>query len=167
VRGQHRALAAFYPRKRPGTHCAGGWVGPRAGLDRCDKNLNGLQQNSRSDVMVSNLCIALCVTNICLAPGFKKGKKPHDIDKSEDIMLRNGLVRKVYFSRYLHYIQLINKSSSGNKNVFLCGRDLLYVHTQLHINSNSSSDNSNVTAAAAFIVIIVIGHSNTYLLFQV
>jgi len=23
----------FYPRERPGTHCIGGWVGPRAGLD--------------------------------------------------------------------------------------------------------------------------------------
>jgi len=23
----------LYPRKRPGTHCIGGWVGPRAGQD--------------------------------------------------------------------------------------------------------------------------------------
>jgi hypothetical protein len=27
----------FYPRERPGTHCTGGWVGPRAGLDVCKK----------------------------------------------------------------------------------------------------------------------------------
>jgi len=26
------------PRERPGTHCTGGWVGPRAGLDRCRKS---------------------------------------------------------------------------------------------------------------------------------
>ena len=26
------------PRKRHGTHCTGGWVGPRAGLDRCGKS---------------------------------------------------------------------------------------------------------------------------------
>jgi hypothetical protein len=38
VRGQRHALAAFYPRERPGTHCTGGWVGPRAGLDRCGKS---------------------------------------------------------------------------------------------------------------------------------
>ena len=25
----------FTPRERPGTHCTGGWVRPRAGLDRC------------------------------------------------------------------------------------------------------------------------------------
>jgi hypothetical protein len=32
--GQHHAPAALYPRGRtPGTHCTGGWVGPRAGLD--------------------------------------------------------------------------------------------------------------------------------------
>ena len=28
----------FYPRKRTGTHCTGGWVGPRAGLDGCGKS---------------------------------------------------------------------------------------------------------------------------------
>ena len=31
--GQQHAPAALYPCKRPGTHCTGGWVGPRAGLD--------------------------------------------------------------------------------------------------------------------------------------
>ena len=29
--------AALYPREIPGTPCTGGWVGPRAGLDRCGK----------------------------------------------------------------------------------------------------------------------------------
>jgi hypothetical protein len=28
----------FTPRKRPGTHCLRGWVGPRAGLDGCGKS---------------------------------------------------------------------------------------------------------------------------------
>ena len=28
----------FTPRERPGTHCTGAWVGPRAGLDRCGKS---------------------------------------------------------------------------------------------------------------------------------
>jgi hypothetical protein len=32
--GLRHAPAALYPRvKDPGTHCTGGWVGPRAGLD--------------------------------------------------------------------------------------------------------------------------------------
>jgi hypothetical protein len=34
VSGQHHAPAALYPGERsPGTHCIGGWVGPRAGPD--------------------------------------------------------------------------------------------------------------------------------------
>ena len=37
MRGQRHAPAALYPRERPGIHCTGGWVGPRAGLDRCGK----------------------------------------------------------------------------------------------------------------------------------
>jgi len=38
VRGQRHAPAALYPRERPGTHCTGGCVGSRAGLDRCGKS---------------------------------------------------------------------------------------------------------------------------------
>jgi hypothetical protein len=33
VRGQRHAPAATYPRERPNTHCTGGWVGLRAGLE--------------------------------------------------------------------------------------------------------------------------------------
>jgi hypothetical protein len=37
VSGQHQAPATLYPftpaERTPGTHCTGGWVGPRAGLD--------------------------------------------------------------------------------------------------------------------------------------
>ena len=32
----------LYPRERPGTHCTGGWVGLRAGLDRCRGELSYL-----------------------------------------------------------------------------------------------------------------------------
>ena len=28
----------LYPMQRPGTHCTGGWVGPRTGLDGCGKS---------------------------------------------------------------------------------------------------------------------------------
>ena len=38
MRAQRHAPAALYPLERPITHCAGGWVGPRAGLDRCGKS---------------------------------------------------------------------------------------------------------------------------------
>jgi len=38
VGGQRLAPAALPPGKRPGTHCTGRWVGPRAGLDACGKS---------------------------------------------------------------------------------------------------------------------------------
>jgi hypothetical protein len=31
-------LQPLYPQERPGTHCTGGWVDPRAGLDGCGKS---------------------------------------------------------------------------------------------------------------------------------
>jgi hypothetical protein len=36
--GQRHVPAALPLGKRPGTHCIGGWVGPRAGLDGCKKS---------------------------------------------------------------------------------------------------------------------------------
>ena len=38
MRGQRHAPAALYSRERRGTHCTGGWVGHRAGVDRCRKS---------------------------------------------------------------------------------------------------------------------------------
>jgi len=38
VGGLCNTPAALPLGKRPGTHCIGGWVGPRASLDRCGKS---------------------------------------------------------------------------------------------------------------------------------
>jgi hypothetical protein len=38
VGGPRHAPAALTPGKRPGTHCIGAWVDPRAGLDGCGKS---------------------------------------------------------------------------------------------------------------------------------
>jgi len=38
VDGQRHAPAALPPGKKAGTHCTGGWVGPRDGLDGCGKS---------------------------------------------------------------------------------------------------------------------------------
>ena len=38
----------IYPLEKPGTHCTGGWVGPRAGLDRCGKSrITGIRSPDR------------------------------------------------------------------------------------------------------------------------
>jgi len=48
VRRQRHAPAAPYPRERQGTHCTGGWVGLRAGLDRCGKSRpTGIRSSER------------------------------------------------------------------------------------------------------------------------
>jgi len=36
--GDQRQAPAALPRKTPGTHCIGGWMGPRAGQDGCGKS---------------------------------------------------------------------------------------------------------------------------------
>jgi hypothetical protein len=38
VGGQLHTPATLPLGKRPSTHCIGGWVGPRAGLDECGKS---------------------------------------------------------------------------------------------------------------------------------
>jgi hypothetical protein len=35
----------LYPQERPGTHFIVGWVGPRAGLDKCGKSLSHRDSN--------------------------------------------------------------------------------------------------------------------------
>jgi hypothetical protein len=37
-RSASRPSCSLPPWERPGTHCTGGWVGPRASLDRCGKS---------------------------------------------------------------------------------------------------------------------------------
>ena len=45
--GQRHAPAALHPGK-PGTHCTGGWVGPRVGLEGCRKSrLPGIRSPNR------------------------------------------------------------------------------------------------------------------------
>jgi hypothetical protein len=39
---------SLYPRERPGTHCIGGWMGPRAGLDGCGKSRPPLRFDRRT-----------------------------------------------------------------------------------------------------------------------
>jgi hypothetical protein len=50
----------LYPREKPGTHCTGGWVGPRAGLDVSDKSLSyrdSIPGPSRANVSsVAQIC---------------------------------------------------------------------------------------------------------------
>jgi len=65
VRGQRYAPAAHYPRERPGTHCTGGWVGLRAGLEWCGKfHPTGIRSPDRparlrypAHPLLTNICV--------------------------------------------------------------------------------------------------------------
>ena len=65
----HRPL---YSRERPGTHCTGGWVGPRVGLDGCGKSRphTGIRYpdrpaRSKSLYRLSCVCVCVCVC-VCI-----------------------------------------------------------------------------------------------------
>jgi hypothetical protein len=52
----------LYPRERPGTHCTGGWVGPRAGLDGNGKSPStGIRSPDRSAFTL----VICCDVSIC------------------------------------------------------------------------------------------------------
>jgi len=48
VGSQRHAPAALLPGKGPGTHCIGGWMGPRAVLDGCGKSRRPTGKRSRA-----------------------------------------------------------------------------------------------------------------------
>jgi hypothetical protein len=57
VRSQRHALAAFYPRERPDTHCIEGWVGPEGRTGQVRKispptGIRSLDRPARSSVAV-------------------------------------------------------------------------------------------------------------------
>jgi len=73
--GQCHTPATLYPWERPGTHCTGGWVGPRAGLDRCEKScpLPGFDHRTIQPV-------ASRYTDYATQPTKKKKKCNHKIN---------------------------------------------------------------------------------------
>ena len=73
VSGQLHALAALWPRERPGTHCTGGFVGPRACVDEWkissppgfDPRIQRTLQRSRFTAALRNTNISTLVLSSC------------------------------------------------------------------------------------------------------
>jgi hypothetical protein len=57
---------ALYPRERPGTHCTGGWVDPRAGLDGRKISPHRDSIPGPSSPWCTNLCLKHLLYNLCL-----------------------------------------------------------------------------------------------------
>jgi hypothetical protein len=67
----------LYPQERLGTHCTGGWVGPRAGPDRCEKSRP--HRGFFLPYLVPHcpgigLSIVVCVVSYCMLWIFSAGK---------------------------------------------------------------------------------------------
>ena len=76
--GERHTPAALPPAKRPGTHCIGGWVSPRAGLDGCGKSrphrdsIPGPSSLQRVDPLYSCKCVSY--TN-CMPRNFGQNRQ--------------------------------------------------------------------------------------------
>jgi len=68
----------LYPRKRPGNHCTGGWVGPRAGLYGCGKS-----RHRRDSILGPSKCYIIYVKfSACFVsykghPQIRQGTEMH------------------------------------------------------------------------------------------
>jgi len=99
MRGQCHAPAAPYPRERPATHCTGGWVGLRAGLDWCGKSRpTGIRSPDRPARRQLYLMFAkrLLLLQWLPVPGVVYCLKPDVWEQSFQVLLRGRteLIRK-------------------------------------------------------------------------
>ena len=62
VGGQRHAPAALPPGKKPGTHCIGVWMGPRASLDDCRKSRPPTGFDLRTAQPVASRCFTTEIT---------------------------------------------------------------------------------------------------------
>jgi hypothetical protein len=61
----------LYPRERPGTHCIGGWVGPRTGLDVCEKSRTPIHSKSFKSILMLSSEPWVCLPNGLSFQGFR------------------------------------------------------------------------------------------------
>jgi len=75
----------LYLRERPGTHCTEGWVGPRAGLDRCGKSRPPPGFDPRTVQPVASR------HTDCAIPSFQENKKI-TICRLRETMMCDGML---------------------------------------------------------------------------
>ena len=110
VSGQQHAPAALYPRKRPGTHFTGGWVGPRSGPDgRKISSPPGFDAGSSSPFSVT-IPTELLGLHIGIIENPKSLRKISFLSQFElkDILLYNILVFGA--PNFTNYVQNVFRS---------------------------------------------------------
>ena len=146
VVGHRHTPAALSPWKRPGTHCIGGSVGPRVGLDRCGKfrpyrdSISGpssplrvaiLTGLSRSHLGFSNLFFwpHLCVS-------FIEEREFSDqatrwTSTGDSVPLQSG--RDVVLTTHPHCVPRLRMSGAIHPFSLSCMTWSLHIRTQLHL----------------------------------
>jgi hypothetical protein len=89
LKGQLHALASLPPGTVLGTHCIGGWMGPRAGLDVVEKrNLNLKTERGEQGEYV-NFCSFVKFCTGCL--------EVHPQETSSNTLCKMNKSKRVYF----------------------------------------------------------------------
>ena len=80
----------LYAWERPGTHCIGGWVSPRAGLDGCGKSRPSPGFDPRAVQLVASGCTDWAIPNmstwdqkLLLLHGFQDARSRNDAKHAE------------------------------------------------------------------------------------
>ena len=137
----------LYRRERPGTHCIGGWLGPRAGLNGCGKSRHHrdsilgpsnpwrvairteLYRPSIIDVNIpcwllsSVLCVCVCVRArfyaVCIA-FILCCSFIWPLHCLSGTLLKGRLYRTKYTKQFVLYLGVVRSFWSGTRTVLTC-----------------------------------------------
>jgi hypothetical protein len=104
----------LYPWEIPGTHCTGGWVGPKAGLDVCEKSRP--HRDSIPGVAISTEIpgphlVLIFIVNITVNTKWKK------VRLGTDISVNFNMFHLTCISQ-IHNIQITNKMHFTGYDIF-------------------------------------------------
>jgi hypothetical protein len=110
VRGSVPRPGCLYPRERPGTHCTGCWVGPRAGLDRGKSRPHRYSIPDRPSRSQSLYRLSYRAHSECLMPRFRYVKEQYHTRKENVNSVYKTSVVSLDFTRIRFLIYVGNKS---------------------------------------------------------
>jgi hypothetical protein len=112
-RGQRHAPAAFYPMERPGTHCTGGWVGPRASLDCCGKS----RSHRDSIPGPSSRCVFSFLQMLHIDLSSREWKCPQQRPQVRDMVSNYGVNGTRIGSNYIERQKVRKEGRSNGRKI--------------------------------------------------
>jgi hypothetical protein len=90
----------LYPRERPGTHCIGGWMGPRAGLEGCGKSRPPPGFDPRTMQPVASGCTDWAIPVwLCYSPIIERNLSRYQISRPHDLQIDIWYIYIYIFNR--------------------------------------------------------------------